>query len=95
MDSLAEKLAIWFGSTAFILFHAGWFGGWILLHIAVNFDPDWSALTVIVSLEAIFLSLFILRAEKLDADRFAKSVRRDIRTRQELLEEIDSLKRTK
>lgn len=95
MDKLAEKLAVWFGSSPFILFHVAWFTLWVVMHVLTNFDPDWSALTVIVSLEAIFLSLFILRAENIDADRFAKNVRRDLRTRHELLEEIESLKESK
>lgn len=92
MDKLAQRLTEWFGSSPFILFHAAWFVGWVGLHILLNFDPDWSALTVIVSLEAIFLSLFILRAENVEIDRDARNVRRDLRTRRDLLEEIENLK---
>ena len=95
MDKLAEKLTAWFGSSPFILFHVTWFAGWVFLHVTTNFDNDWSALTVIVSLEAIFLSLFILRAENVEIARDARNVRRDLRTRRDLLEEIDSLKKSK
>lgn len=62
MDSIAEKLSGWFGSTPFILVHIIWFGGWVGLHLIKGFDNGFSLLTVVVSLEAIFLSLFILRA---------------------------------
>ncbi len=95
MDNLAGKLAAWFGTSAFILAHVIWFSMWVFLHFTVGFDPEWSALTVIVSLEAIFLSLFILMAENVEAARDAKSARRDLRTRNELLEEIESLKKNR
>lgn len=92
MDKLAEKLARWFGSTTFIVMHAFWFVIWVLLHFTARLDPDWSALTIIVSLEAIFLSLFILRAENIQATRFEKDVKRDLKTSRKILHEV---KRTK
>ena len=67
MDKLAEKLAQWFGSAPFILFHIIWFSVWVILHLTTGFDEEWQNLTVVVSLEAIFLSLFILRAENVQA----------------------------
>jgi uncharacterized membrane protein len=51
--------------------HAVWFGGWIgenLLRGAAGFDPyPFPLLTLIVSLEAIFLSTFILISQNRDA----------------------------
>jgi uncharacterized membrane protein len=67
MDRMAEKLAEWFGSVPFIMFHLVWFTIWIVLHLTIKFDQDWQNLTVIVSLEAIFLALFILRAENVQS----------------------------
>ena len=54
------------GRTGFIVFHAVWFFVWILLNSvgrgkAWKFDPfPYPLLTLVVSLESIFLSLFIL-----------------------------------
>lgn len=76
MDKIAEKLSTLFGSTPFILVHALWFGGWVGLNVVTKFDRDFSLLTVIVSLEAIFLSLFILRAETIQGRRVEKKLTR-------------------
>lgn len=90
MDHIAEKLAQWFGSTAFILFHVIWFGSWIAGNLLFQFDTEWSVLTIIVSLEAIFLSLFILRAENIEAERQEKRLKQDLRATKEILERIES-----
>ena len=52
---------------AFVYVHVAWFGGWILWHVlpglpqSVRIDPyPFQFLTFVVSLEAIFLSTFIL-----------------------------------
>lgn len=76
MDRIAEKLSEWFGSAPFILSHVVWFGGWIVAHFVAGLDPDWKMLTLIVSLEAIFLSLFILRAENVAERRNMRVTRR-------------------
>lgn len=89
MDHIAEKLAQWFGSTAFILFHVIWFGSWIAGNLLFQFDTEWSVLTIIVSLEAIFLSLFILRAENIEAARQEKRLKQDLRATKEILEKIE------
>jgi uncharacterized membrane protein len=69
MNKLAERLAQAFGSLPFIIFNFIWFVVWIILHFTVGFDEHWSNLTLIVSLEAIFLALFILRAENVQSAR--------------------------
>ncbi len=56
------------GSMLFVWLHAIWFGVWILLNVGLvhlphvsEFDPfPFGLLTMIVSLEAIFLSTFVL-----------------------------------
>lgn len=92
MDKFAEKLARWFGSAPFIGLHLAWFLLWIVLHYLINFDPEWSTLTLIVSLEAIFLSLFILRAETIQSDRFEDKVDGDLRTSNIILHRLSGLK---
>ena len=56
------------GRLWFVVFHAAWFGLWVLWNSRPQaikaFDPfPFPALTTVVSLEAIFLSLFILMSE--------------------------------
>ncbi|HYD02824.1 MAG TPA: DUF1003 domain-containing protein [Alphaproteobacteria bacterium] len=58
------------GTITFFCLHVIWFGGWILLNTGYFgqeriFDPyPFGLLTMIVSLEAIFLSTFILMSQK-------------------------------
>ena len=70
-DRLAEKIAKFCGSMTFVLVNAGWFGTWILINIIPGIphvDPfPFTFLTLVVSLEAIFLSTFILISQNLDS----------------------------
>ena len=64
-DHVADWLTGWAGSMSFVWLHAIWFGVWILWNeggLGVTpFDPfPYGLLTTIVSLEAIFLSTFVL-----------------------------------
>jgi uncharacterized membrane protein len=70
-DRLAETIARFCGSMTFVWVHVVWFGGWILLNCIPGIrhvDPfPFTFLTLIVSLEAIFLSTFILISQNLDS----------------------------
>lgn len=70
-DRLAEKIANFCGSMTFVWVHVVWFGGWILFNSlpgTPHVDPfPFTFLTLIVSLEAIFLSTFILISQNLDS----------------------------
>ena len=64
---LAEFISNWAGSMPFVYFHVIWFAAWIILNSTVvfdyiqPFDPfPYGLLTMIVSLEAIFLATFIM-----------------------------------
>jgi len=64
-DRLADRITALSGSMRFLYLHAAWFGIWILVncgdHPLWGFDPyPFGLLTMIVSLEAIFLSTFVL-----------------------------------
>jgi len=66
-DYIADAITHFCGSMAFVYVHVVWFGGWMLWHFlpglpqAIHFDPyPFQFLTFVVSLEAIFLSTFIL-----------------------------------
>jgi len=63
-DRIADLIAAFCGSMTFVWVHVIWFTGWILangLPGLRHFDPfPFTFLTLVVSLEAIFLSTFIL-----------------------------------
>jgi len=64
-EKAADLLTRFSGSMLFVYVHAAWFGLWIAVNVGwlgtKPFDPfPFSLLTLIVSLEAIFLSTFVL-----------------------------------
>jgi uncharacterized membrane protein len=64
-DRLADAMTTFSGRMIFVYVHIVWFGVWILLNtgrVGVRaFDPfPYGLLTMVVSLEAIFLSTFVL-----------------------------------
>jgi uncharacterized membrane protein len=69
MQTIADRLNELASSPRFLAIHALWFGIWILWNVGAfelePFDPfPFGLLTLVVSLEAIFLSIFILMAQK-------------------------------
>jgi uncharacterized membrane protein len=69
-DRAASLIARFCGSMPFIVIHVLVFAGWILFNAAPgfsHFDPyPFTFLTLVVSLEAIFLSTFILISQNYD-----------------------------
>lgn len=69
-DRIAESIANFCGSMTFVWVHVVWFGGWILINLIPgipHIDPfPFTFLTLVVSLEAIFLSTFILISQNHD-----------------------------
>ncbi|HEY0765981.1 MAG TPA: DUF1003 domain-containing protein [Pyrinomonadaceae bacterium] len=69
-DRISEAIANFCGSMTFVWVHVVWFGGWILLNLIPglpHFDQfPFTFLTLVVSLEAIFLSTFILISQNLE-----------------------------
>jgi uncharacterized membrane protein len=64
-ERLADGITDFSGRLSFVYFHVVWFGVWLLLNTGwfglKAFDPyPYGLLTMIVSLEAIFLSTFVL-----------------------------------
>lgn len=64
-DRIADNITTFCGSMRFVLLHASWYGAWILANLLLAPEHRWDAfpfplLTLVVSLEAIFLSTFIL-----------------------------------
>lgn len=63
-EKIAEKIAAFCGSMTFVWVHVVWFGVWVIVNSLPgieHFDAfPFTFLTLVVSLEAIFLSTFIL-----------------------------------
>jgi uncharacterized membrane protein len=70
-DRLASRVEDFAGSQTFIWLHVVWFAAWIVsntLSPTHHFDPfPFTFLTLVVSLEAIFLSAFILMSQNVGA----------------------------
>jgi uncharacterized membrane protein len=72
IGTIADKLNEVAASPTFLAAHVIWFGVWILWNTGtiglLPFDPfPFGLLTLVVSLEAIFLSIFVLMAQKREA----------------------------
>src|ERR1700740_2026345 len=69
-DLIAEGIANFCGSMTFVWVHVIWFGGCIVINLLPRLphvDPfPFTFLTLVVSLEAIFLSTFILISQNHD-----------------------------
>ena len=76
-ETIAGAIAAFCGSMTFVWVHVAWFGLWIIVNTTTGweFDPfPFTFLTLVVSLEAIFLSTFIMITQNRDtaiADRRA------------------------
>lgn len=67
-ERVADAITAFSGSMTFVYVHVAWFSAWILVnsgHLGVrSFDPfPYGLLTLIVSLEAIFLATFVLLSQ--------------------------------
>jgi len=88
-NRLADRITALAGSMTFVYVHIIWFGCWIAFGVE---DYPFGLLTMIVSLEAIFLSTFVLisqnRADakrQLIADQQWQTVQAEERQNEELL----------
>ncbi|MDZ4289271.1 MAG: DUF1003 domain-containing protein [Prosthecobacter sp.] len=92
VQKAADWIAEFAGSITFLLLHVVWFGLWLGLntfHIPgiPQFDPfPFGFLTLTVSLEAIFLSVFVLLSQNRQAakDRVRSDVEYDVNLKAEL-----------
>ena len=89
-NRIADRITAFAGSMPFVYIHIAWFGCWI--DVSVETYP-YGLLTMIVSLEAIFLSTFVMisknRADakrQTIADQQWQTVKEEDRQNEELLE---------
>ncbi len=89
VDKVSDWIAWFSGSMYFLGMNTVWFGSWILLNVTgiAKFDPfPFGLLTMIVSLEAIFLSIFVLVSANRQAakDRVRSDIEYEINVKAEL-----------
>lgn len=94
-DKLADSITTFAGSMNFVYLHLGWFVVWLMINLgalgaAIVFDKfPFGLLTMIVSLEAIFLSTFVMITQNRQAAR--ADVRSEIDFENNLRSEIWSV----
>ncbi|MFL6335702.1 MAG: DUF1003 domain-containing protein [Pyrinomonadaceae bacterium] len=94
VQRVADWLAWFSGSILFLFLHALWFGIWIALNVGLvhvpglsGFDPfPFGLLTMIVSLEAIFLSTFVLISQnrQVEKDKVRGDIEYDVNIKAEM-----------
>jgi CRP/FNR family cyclic AMP-dependent transcriptional regulator len=93
VQKMADWIAEFSGSIAFLAIHMVLFSAWILLNVGSGipgipmFDPfPFGLLTMAVSLEAIFLSVFVLLSQNRQAakDRVRSDIEYDVNLKAEL-----------
>jgi CRP/FNR family transcriptional regulator, cyclic AMP receptor protein len=96
-ERIALRITTWSGSMAFLLLNTGIFFAWILANTltppAWQFDKyPFQFLTMAVSLEAIFLSIFVLISENRQAELDRKTIEHDAATNRKAEAEIREIK---
>lgn len=90
LDRIADVIAAFSGSMAFLILNGVWFVVWIAMNVVPMpwpFDPfPFGLLTMIVSLEAIFLSCFVLisQARQSAKDRVRSDIEYEVNIKAEL-----------
>jgi uncharacterized membrane protein len=90
VERVTDWIAAFSGSIHFLILHAVWFSLWIGLNVAIEtepFDPfPFGLLTMIVSLEAIFLAVIVLLSQNRQAakDRIRADIEYDVNLKAEL-----------
>jgi uncharacterized membrane protein len=81
-DRIADRITAFSGSMAFVYLHVLWFAVWIVLNVTRwRFDPfPFGLLTLVVSLEAIFLSTFVMLSQNRESARSDLRAKLDFET---------------
>ncbi len=82
-DRVADAMTAFSGSMTFVYLHVTWFAAWLIVNSipGLEFDPfPFGLLTLIVSLEAIFLSTFVLISQNRQSERSDIRARSDFET---------------
>ena len=88
---IADKITNFVGSWPFVYVHAVWFGLWIILPV----EPfPYGLLTMVVSLEAIILSTFIMMSQNRQSERDRRQADADYQTNLAAKKEIEELQQS-
>lgn len=96
LTQVSDDLTEICGSTPFLVFHIIFFATWIILNVniipgVVPFDPyPFGFLTLVVSLEAIFLAIFILVSQ--NRASYVNTLREEVHLRVNLIAEEEITK---
>lgn len=99
-DKVADKITSFAGTMQFVYLHSVWFGIWIVLNLgllgtSLVFDAyPFGLLTLIVSLEAIFLSTFVMISQNRQSAAAEIRSELDYQTDVKAEKEIDIIMRT-
>lgn len=95
-DRVADQISAFTGTMRFVVLHALLFAAWILLNVVgqrYRWDPyPFNFLTLLVSLEAIFLSTFVLIVQNREAKRSDLRAQLDYEVNLKAEQEVRELK---
>lgn len=87
-DRFSDMVAASVGSWIFVFIHVFWFAIWILLPVETY---PYGMLTMVVSLEAIFLTTLVMMSQNREATRDRTQAEADYETNVKAKEEIEEL----
>lgn len=99
-DKAADKITSFAGTMSFVYIHSAWFALWVLINLGLlgasaKFDAfPFGLLTLIVSLEAIFLSTFVMISQNRQANAAELRSELDYQTDVKAEKEIDIIMQT-
>lgn len=99
-DKAADRITAFAGTMSFVYIHSFWFGAWVLINlgllgVGLKFDQfPFGLLTLIVSLEAIFLSTFVMISQNRSARAAEIRSELDYQTDLKAEKEIDIIMKT-
>ncbi len=99
-DKAADRITSFAGTMSFVYIHSVWFGIWVLINLGLlgasaEFDKfPFGLLTLIVSLEAIFLSTFVMISQNRQANAAEIRSELDYQTDVKAEKEIDIIMKT-
>ncbi len=98
-EKMSDELTVAFGSTGFLIVNIIWFTTWIIINIGAvpgieSFDPfPFGLLTMVVSLEAIFLAIIILVSQ--NRSSYIATIREELHMQINLIAEEEITKSLK
>ena len=99
-DKVSDKITSFAGTMSFVYIHSVWFGFWIVINLGllgagIEFDKfPFGLLTLIVSLEAIFLSTFVMISQNRQANAADIRSQLDYQVNVKAEKEIDVVMKT-